>query len=75
MCVIKPRFADRTEELKFLLELTREGSPVVEYIYSPEGCSKTRLLREFAQRFSGVTVYIDALEEERVSKVVFSVSL
>jgi len=54
-------FVDREKELRVLEDLALRGSETVLYIYGPEGCGKTRLLREFARRFNGVAIYIDAL--------------
>ncbi|RLE56585.1 MAG: hypothetical protein DRJ40_05490 [Thermoprotei archaeon] len=62
MLVIEPRFVDRERELETLRELASYGSPLPIYLYGPEGCGKTRLLREFIKRVHGVTIYIDALE-------------
>ncbi|RLE83654.1 MAG: hypothetical protein DRJ67_11815, partial [Thermoprotei archaeon] len=49
----EPRFVDRIEELEFLEELSIKGFYPVLYIYGPEGCGKTRLLREFYSRIGG----------------------
>ena len=64
------RFVDRVEELRALSRLAREGSPTPIYLYGPEGCGKTRLLKEFINGFNGVGVYIDALEEYSARRVV-----
>jgi len=66
--MIEPRFVDRFEELKALEELAKRGSPSIIYIYGPEGCGKTRLLKEFIKKFNGVGIYIDSLEEESIEK-------
>ena len=66
--MIEPRFVNRVEEIRALEELGRRGSPGVMYIYGPEGCGKTRLLREFIKIFNGVGIYIDALEQESLEK-------
>ncbi len=62
MLVTEPRFVDRERELETLRELASYGSPLPIYLYGPEGCGKTRLLREFIKEVRGVTIYIDALE-------------
>ena len=72
------RFVDRAEELKALREwcLRRRATPL--YVYGPEGCGKTRLLKELVRRFSSLTsagaiaVYIDALEAESVDKAILT---
>jgi ABC-type cobalamin/Fe3+-siderophores transport system ATPase subunit len=60
------RFINRERELETLLRLAEAGTPLPLYIYGPEGCGKTRLLREFAGRLTGdyVVVYIDAQRED-----------
>ena len=73
MNIFEPKFVDRELELKALTELSRKGSPLVEFIYGPEGCGKTRLLKEFTKKFNdlatnGVIVYVDALEERRLEE-------
>jgi len=62
------KFVDREEELKALQELAQKGSPLVEFIYGPEGCGKTRLLKEFTKQSNQITIYIDALEREDPTK-------
>lgn len=61
------RFVDRGGELTALHMLAERGVGVPLYLYGPEGCGKTRLLREFARRVRGrggyLVIYIDALEE------------
>ncbi len=66
----EPRFIDREAELKALEKLARQGSPSILYVYGPEGCGKTRLLKEFIKRFNGIGVYLDALEEESVNRAI-----
>lgn len=60
------KFVDRVTELRRLEELSREGFYPVLYVYGPEGCGKTRLLKEFIRRVEGredfITIYVDALE-------------
>jgi len=68
------RFVNRASELYTLLSLAERGFYPVLYIYGPEGCGKTRLLREFLKDICGrrgfVVVYIDALESEDPRKAV-----
>ncbi len=67
-----PRFVDRERELGRLLELASRGAYAPLYLYGPEGCGKTRLLRELVERLRGVgdyvVVYVDALEQDSVEK-------
>ena len=69
MSIFEPKFVNRELELKALTELGKKGSPLVEFVYGPEGCGKTRLFKEFTKKFdelmdNGVIVYVDALEEK-----------
>jgi hypothetical protein len=68
------RFVNRSAELAALMGLAERGTGVPLYIYGPEGCGKTRLLREFVARLAGrdgfLAVYIDALEEADASRAV-----
>ena len=66
---IEPKFVNRVEELNVLNKLAVEGCILPIYIYGPEGCGKTRLLREFIKNFNDVGIYVDALEREDVYKV------
>lgn len=65
---MEPRFIDRVTEISWLRDWSSSFRYVPLYIYGPEGCGKTRLLREFVARFSnyfgddGVAVYVDATE-------------
>ncbi len=61
-----PPFVDRREELEVLAKLSEKGLTKPLYLYGPEGCGKTRLLREFIDSFNGIGIYIDALEERSV---------
>ncbi len=69
------RFVDRADELGALFGLAERGSGVPVYLYGPEGCGKTRLLREFAGRLSGregyLVIYIDALEERDPGRAIY----
>lgn len=68
------RFVDRKAEITALLSLAEQGSGVPIYLYGPEGCGKTRLLREFAEKLKKrrdyLVAYIDALEEHDPSQAV-----
>jgi len=69
--LVNVRFVDRIDELRSLRELALRGSHIPIYLYGPEGCGKTRLLREFIGRFSDINaIYIDALEERDVGRAV-----
>jgi hypothetical protein len=71
-------FIDRVEELKALTDWCSKSRHLSLYIYGPEGCGKTRLLREFVSRFKeiygdrAIAVYIDALERESIEKALLS---
>ena len=66
--VMEPRFIDRVAEISWLKDWSSGFRYVPLYIYGPEGCGKTRLLREFVVRFNqyfgddGIAVYVDATE-------------
>ncbi|MEB3779217.1 MAG: ATP-binding protein [Desulfurococcales archaeon] len=62
------RFVDRRKELEALRALAERGSPSVFYLYGPEGCGKTRLMKEFIRVFDGAGLYIDSLEEDKLSE-------
>ncbi len=66
----EPPFVDREKELQALKELAERGTPIPIYVYGPEGCGKTRLLREFTRKFRGVAIYVNALEREDLAKAV-----
>ncbi|OYT47306.1 MAG: hypothetical protein B6U85_05605 [Desulfurococcales archaeon ex4484_42] len=63
-------FVDRVRELGILRDLSVRGLTKPLFIYGPEGCGKTRLLREFIRLFDGVGIYIDALEGRNVDLAV-----
>ena len=68
----EPRFINRVEELKALEKLATSITTLPIYLYGPEGCGKTRLLKEFIKRFNGIAVYIDALEGESIEKALIT---
>ena len=70
------RFVDRVEELEALRGWCSVSRYCPLYIYGPEGCGKTRLVREFASRVSellggdALAIYIDALEATDIGKAI-----
>jgi len=78
ICGFEPRFIDRVEEINALKDWCSDFRGIPLYIYGPEGCGKTRLLREFVRKFNdffgdnAVAVYIDALERSSVSEALYS---
>ncbi len=58
------KFIDRVEELSKLMSFCSKGFYPILYIYGPEGCGKTRLLKELYLRIKGrsdfLAVYVDA---------------
>ncbi len=75
---IEPSFVDREKEISSLRNMaSRTGSTPV-YIYGPEGCGKTRLLRELISRFTSyfgddaVAIYIDALERDSIDAALYT---
>ena len=61
------RFVGRASEISALELLSNKGAPTPIYLYGPEGCGKSRLVREFVSYFSGLSVYVDAIEESNLS--------
>ena len=68
MKAFEPKFINRVEELRALEKLASSTTTLPIYLYGPEGCGKTRLLKEFIRRYQGVGIYIDALERENPFK-------
>ncbi|MGC8570196.1 MAG: ATP-binding protein [Caldivirga sp.] len=48
---MEPPFIDRVMEFNWLRDWASGFRYVPLYIYGPEGCGKTRLLKEFVKRF------------------------
>ncbi len=75
--MIEIPFIDRVKEVRALKEFSMyfRGQPL--YIYGPEGCGKTRLLREFVCSFNSffgekaIAIYIDALERKSIEKAIY----
>ena len=66
------KFINREVELKELQKFAERGVVIPLYIYGPEGCGKTRLLREFVKRAHGIAIYIDALERKKIDKALLT---
>ena len=75
---MEPRFVNRTAELAWLRDWSSSFRYVPLYIYGPEGCGKTRLLKEFVARFNnyfgdeGIAFYIDATEGVDLNKALLT---
>ncbi|RLF20312.1 MAG: hypothetical protein DRM97_07775 [Thermoprotei archaeon] len=70
MMSIETKFINRELEIEALRKLAYRDFSNVLYIYGPEGCGKTRLLREFINEFDGIGIYIDALERENMESAI-----
>ena len=74
------RFINRVKELNALKEWCSTFRYTPLYIYGPEGCGKTRLLKEFIFKFdelfgeNAVAIYIDALEDRDIKRALISSS-
>ena len=72
------RFVDREDELGALRDWCSRFRYTPLFIYGPEGCGKTRLLREFVKKFDeyfgegSIAIYIDAMEDRDVDRAVLS---
>jgi len=59
-----PPFVNRNKELRKLFQLAEKGHYPVLYVYGPEGCGKTRLLKEFISIIKNkedyIAIYVDA---------------
>ncbi len=64
------RFVNRSEELSILMRYAEVGHYPIYLIYGPEGCGKTRLLKEFISNLRGkneyLVTYLDALESSSI---------
>ncbi len=65
-------FIDRSEELSILMRYAEVGHYPIFFIFGPEGCGKTRLLKEFIKylksREDYLVTYLDALESSSVEE-------
>ena len=72
------RFVDRVEEINALKEWCSHFRATPLYLYGPEGCGKTRLLKEFIITFDkffgkdSIAIYIDAMERESIEKAILT---
>ena len=61
--MLEPPFVNRDRELRALENLVTSYRPLPIYLYGPEGCGKSRLLREFIARLRGrgdvIAIYVD----------------
>ena len=68
-------FVNRSVELERLREYSSKGFYPVLFIYGPEGCGKTRLLKEFLDSVEGlegyITVYVDAQEMRSIEQAIY----
>ncbi len=66
-------FIDRESEIHYLLKVFEQGFYPILYIYGPEGCGKTRLLKELVRKLvdkdNYFVLYVDALETTDVKRV------
>ncbi len=75
---VKLRFVNRIEEIRSLVEWCSSFRYTPLYLYGPEGCGKTRLLRELVKRFEkllgedAIAIYIDALESWDIGKALLA---
>jgi len=72
----EPPFVNREGELSILLKIVDEGYYPVLYLFGPEGCGKTRLLKEVLARIRGeedyFVVYVDAQSAEDLRKAILA---
>jgi len=72
------RFIDRVEEIRALRGWCSSFRYVPLYLYGPEGCGKTRLLRELVKRFDelmggdSIAIYVDALEGRDIGRALMT---
>jgi len=73
---LRIRFVDRRVELEALAAWASRQRELPLYLYGPEGCGKTRLVKEFVARVEELVggdtlaVYIDALEESSLRSAI-----
>ncbi len=69
-------FVNRVKELEKLRELATKGSPLVEFVYGPEGCGKTTLMKYFVHSIKNdknyTVIYIDAVEVSDPEKAIYT---
>ncbi|MEM1546877.1 MAG: ATP-binding protein [Candidatus Methanomethylicia archaeon] len=72
------RFINRVREFEVLRNFCSRYRYIPLYIFGPEGCGKTRLLKEFVKRFNrlldrdSIAIYIDALERDSIDKALLT---
>ena len=72
------RFIDRVEEIRALRGWCSSFRYVPLYLYGPEGCGKTRLLRELVKKFDelmggdSIAIYVDALEGRDIGRALMT---
>lgn len=71
------KFVNRVKEINALKNWCSHFRYTPLYIYGPEGCGKTRLLREFVKMFNsffndGIAIYVDALEDKDIRKALLT---
>lgn len=72
----EPRFVNRLQELDTLLRYSQNGYYPVLFLYGPEGCGKTRLLKELyaklRTREDFLAIYVDAQSTGEPDKAVLA---
>ncbi len=76
--MIEPKFVDRVWETEALRDWCSAQRATPLYIYGPEGCGKTRLLREFVIKFSeyfndsAIAIYVNAMERCSIDNAILT---